>query len=398
MRLKIATRPSNVTESITLAISAQAAALRALGHDVISLAAGEPDFEPVDAVRCAASAFLERRDGRYTATSGTHEARDAIARFAAASCGLDVKPENVLVTAGTKPAIHIALLTLLEPGDEVLVLAPYWVSYPDIVHLAGGVARILVGDAARGFAPDFAAVERALTPPRRRALGINSPNTPTGRILTAEELATLHLLARKHEVTILSDEIYASVCTPDLERAPSPADHDIGLEQTLVFDGLSKSHAIPGWRLGWMLGPRDFVAAAGRLQSHLLGNASSIAQAAAACAFTDETRASLRRMVTEISARRELFVQATRELRGFSLAVPEGAFYAFPNVQALQDRLGINDEDLASRLLREASVAIVPGSAFGVPGHLRFSLTRDRATIDEAVRRLRVWIDENLPA
>ncbi|MCB9880349.1 MAG: aminotransferase class I/II-fold pyridoxal phosphate-dependent enzyme [Planctomycetes bacterium] len=396
-RLKIASRPQAVEESVTLAISARAAALRAEGVDVLSLAAGEPDFAPAPSLEAAAHAFLESGVGRYTATSGTPELRALLAKATQTGCDQELTSDNILVTAGTKPAIHIALLALVEPGDEVVVLAPYWVSYPHIVRLAGGVPRIFPCSADDGFVPDFGDLERELARPECRALIVNSPNNPTGRVYSSEVLRALHDLCREHDVTILSDEIYAEVTDADTDRVPSPSAFDTGLERTIVLDGLSKSHAVPGWRLGWMIGPPHLIAAAGKLQSQLLGNACAIAQAAAMSAFTDESRAATRSMVAAIVERRSHFSKGLEWLPEFELLEPMGAFYAFPAVHDVLARLGIDDTALASRLLVEARVAIVPGTAFGAPGHLRFSLTRGIDVIDEALHRVRAWLDDHLP-
>lgn len=393
--VKRASRLDSISESVTLSIAARAARLRAAGEDIVSLAAGEPDFPPPVALRDAAHRWIDSGNGRYTPTSGRPELRSLLASVAQTQLGLELGASNVLVSAGTKPALSVALLGLLEPGDEVVVLAPYWVSYPDLVRLAGGVPRFVTSTEADGFAPDPASIAREVARPRCRALILNSPNNPTGRVWSAADVERLVDTCRKHGVTILSDEIYSKLAFG--REVVSPAAFDPKLETTLVFDGLSKSHAIPGWRLGWVLGPESFIAAMASVQSQILGNACSISQEAALSAFEAGALEETRAMVLEFTARRDHISALLADLPGFTLHRPEGAFYALPGVGRVLELTGTNDVQLAERILHEAKVAIVPGSAFGAPGHLRFSFAANRTSIDEAIRRLRAWLDTHAP-
>lgn len=371
---------------MTLAIAARAAELRASGADVISLAAGQPDFSPPAALRHAAKDWIEGGDGRYTNTSGMPELRSILAQQASER-GLELGPENVLVGSGTKPLLFQALAALLEPGDEVLVLAPYWVSYPAIVRLAGGVPRLLSADESDSFRPDPEALEREFARPRLRAAFFNSPNNPTGRVADRDEVESLMGLARTHGVTILSDEIYRTITYDG--AAASPADCDRELDATLVFDGLSKSHAVPGWRMGWTFGPADMIAAMGKIQSQIHGNPSSIPQAAAKRAFDADTLGETRAMVEEFHARRDYVVQRLSEIDDLTLIAPRGAFYALPGVHRILERRGIDDVQLCKALLDECGVALVPGSAFGASGHVRMSFAASQSQLEVAFDRIR---------
>lgn len=381
-----------MSESVTLAIAARANELRQSGADIISLAAGQPDFAPPTGLRRGAIDWIDSGIGQYTKTSGRKDLLEVLAERARVDRGLQLTHDNVMVGSGTKPVLYQALLTLLEAGDEVLVLAPNWVSYPDIVRLAGGTPRILTATEAMGFRPDPEALAAEFARPRMRAVFFNSPNNPSGRVSAHEEVEALVAAAREHDVTILSDEIYRSISYDG--EAASPSQFDPGLDSTLVFDGLSKSHAVPGWRLGWVYGPKDFITAIGKVQSQIQGNPSSILQAAACRAFEDETLAETKRMVEEFGARRRFVIERLKALPDVTLFEPGGAFYALPGFARVLERLGCDDVTLCQRLLEDTGVALVPGSAFGTPGHLRLSFAASMEQIETALDRVHAWLSE----
>lgn len=393
--MRIASRLASISESTTLAITARAAELKAQGRDVISLAAGEPDFPTPAPIAEAGIAAIRQGRTRYTATAGVPELRRAVAESLRRDYGLDYRANEVCVTAGTKPAIWLALAALLEPGEVVLVPAPYWVSYPAIVSLAGGVPRVLDTHEEAGFLPEPDELERALAERDVRGILLNSPCNPTGAVWPEARLAHLVETCARHDRWIVSDEIYADICYLD-RPARSPAAMPGGREHTIVLNGLSKSCSMTGWRLGYMAGPEPVVAAATRAQSQLIGNACTISQYAALRALAAEGHADVKdaraAMVEQFARRRGFLVRALGELPRLTVRAPQGAFYVFPGVRAICAHLGCDDVSLAQRLLEEIGVATVPGSAFGKSGYLRLSFAASMDDLERAVDRLGEWL------
>lgn len=387
----LARRVRAVHESVTLALTARARALKAKGLDVASFAAGELDFPPPDVVRRAIVESLERGETRYTEAAGTLDLRRAIAEKTERDQGLRYAPEAIVVSCGAKHSIYNAVQVLCDPGDEVLIPAPYWLSYPEMARLAEAEPGFVASDPATlKVAPD--ALERAIGP-RTRIFVLNSPANPTGAVYGREELAALgEVLLRHPGVTVISDEIYEKLLYGGARHESIATVVPALRDRTIVVNGVSKSYAMTGLRIGWAAGPREVMAAAGRLQSHSTSNPTSIAQAAAAAALRSGD-AALGPWLAELEARRRTIVEGLRALRGVTLVAPEGAFYAFPDVSALfgaeiGGRTIRSSLDLSEAALEKANVVLVPGEPFGSASHLRLSFATSRAEIARGLERL----------
>lgn len=383
--MKISAALGRIRPSRTNAITDRAFELRAAGKDVISLSVGEPDFATPAHVIAAAKAALDAGDTKYTAVPGTQALREAAALHFARDLGIHVPPSQVIVSAGGKQAIFHALLATLDPGDEVLVPSPWWVSYPEIVRFAGAEVVDLPTTAAGGFRITPEQLEAAITP-RTRWLLLNSPGNPTGATYPAEELRALGaVLARHPQVLILSDDIYAPLrYTPGAHATLSVECPELA-NRVLTVSGVSKSHAMTGFRIGVAAGPEWLVKAMGKLQSHSSGNAASISQAAAVAAFAGP-QDFLIDWREKFRVRRDRVVAAINAVPGLSAPVPDGAFYCMVDAAPLMERFG-DDEALCLHLL-EHGVALVAASAFGGRDGFRISFAADDAKLDEALRRI----------
>lgn len=390
--MRISSRLQSVTESTTMAIAARAAELRREGKNVISLSAGEPDFDTPPFVAQAGIDAIRGGQTHYTAAAGTPELRQQISLALARDRGLAYRPNEICVTAGTKPAVWLCLLALLEPGERCIVLAPFWVSYPAMVRLAGAEPVIVPCPEDNGFLPREEALERALQEPGVRGIIFNSPCNPTGAVWPRERVAGLVELCARYDVWIVSDEIYDTIHYGNTEIV-CPAGLPGGRERTVSINGLSKAFAMTGWRLGWLAAPEPVVDAVLRIQSQAIGNACSISQAAALTALEAERDTATRGMVAAFQERRDFLVSALEELPGMTLHPPAGAFYAFPGVRRLLEARRVDDVRLCQSMLEEIGVAIVPGSAFGEPGHVRFSFAASLEDIREALSRLSDWLE-----
>ncbi len=376
---------SRIAASRTTAMTDRAAELRAAGRDIISLSVGEPDFAMPPHVADAVRAALEAGDTKYTAVSGTARLRAAAALHFRRDLGLDVSPERVIVSAGGKQAIFHALLATLDPGHEVLIPAPWWVSYPEIVRFAGATVVPLVTTAAGGFRITADQLEAAITPATRWLL-LNSPGNPTGAVYSADELAALGaVLARHPQVLVLSDDIYAPLRYGPGSHATLAAVCPDLAERVLTVSGVSKSHAMTGLRIGVATGPAWLVEAMGRLQSHSSGNPASLSQAAAVAAF-EGPQEFLADWRERFRARRDRCVAAINAVPGLSTPVPEGAFYCMVDAGALKARFG--DDEVLSMYLLEHGVAVVAASAFGGDFGFRISFATDDKPLAEALDRI----------
>ncbi len=384
-------RARAVAESVTLAISARAAELRAAGEDVISLSAGEPDFATPEPVRRAGIAAIESGATRYTATSGLPALRQAAAEWLA-QFDLRYDAERVMVCAGAKAALHMALTTLLEPGQPVCILAPYWVSYPDLVGVAGGRPVIVDPVPEQGFVHTGAQLDEAARSAGAAGVLLNYPNNPSGAVPTRAQLEDLVDAAVANDLWILSDEIYAGLIYGD-RRHVSPAAIEAGAARTMVVNGATKSHSFTGWRLAFLAGDAEVIAAAGRIQSQVLGNPCTISQHAALeiCAL-DYTEERAARMAA-FGARRQLVIDEIAQLGELSLQAPGGAFYALVDARRMCARLQIDDLELSRRLLDEERLALVPGSAFAIPGFIRISYAAAIDELREGMARLRRFVE-----
>ena len=376
---------NRIAPSRTTAMTDRATELRAQGRDIISLSVGEPDFATPAHVIAAATAALDAGDTKYTAVGGTARMKAAAALHFARDLGIDVPVSQVTVSAGGKQAIFHALLATLNPGDQVLIPAPWWVSYPEIVRFAGAKVVALPTAAAGGFRITPAQLAAAITP-RTRWLLLDSPGNPTGATYPAHELQALGEVLRVHpHVLVMSDDIYAPLrYTPGPHATLAVECPDLG-ERTLTISGVSKSHAMTGFRIGVAAGPQWLVQAMEKLQSHSSGNPASVSQAAAAAAF-EGPQDFLADWRERFRARRDRVVAAINTIPGLSAPVPDGAFYCMVDAAPLMSRFG-NDDALALHLL-DHGVAIVAASGFGGQDGFRISFAADEAKLDEALRRI----------
>ncbi|WP_068071078.1 pyridoxal phosphate-dependent aminotransferase [Novosphingobium lentum] len=374
-----------IAPSRTTAMTDRAIALRAEGRDIISLSVGEPDFATPPHVVAAAKAALDAGDTKYTAVGGTARLKTAAALHFARDLGIVAPPSQITVSAGGKQAIFHALLATLDPGDEVLIPSPWWVSYPEIVRFAGAVVFALPTDAAGGFRITAAELEAAITPNTRWLL-LNSPGNPTGATYPADELRALgEVLLRHPRVLVMSDDIYAPLRYGAGAHATLAVECPALADRVLTISGVSKSHAMTGFRIGVATGPEWLIAAMERLQSHSSGNACSISQAAAAAAF-EGPQDFLRDWRERFRARRDMVVSAINAIPGLSTPVPDGAFYCMVDAAPLMARFG-DDETLALHLL-DHGVAVVSASSFGGRNGFRISFAADEARLAEALRRI----------
>ncbi|HEX9549439.1 MAG TPA: pyridoxal phosphate-dependent aminotransferase [Acidimicrobiales bacterium] len=381
-----------MAESATLAIDAKAKALNAAGGDVIGFGAGEPDFPtPVHIVEAAAEACRDPRNHKYTPTGGLPELKDAIAAKTARDSGYPVAAAQVLVTNGAKQAIEEAFATLLDPGDEVLLPAPYWTTYPETVRLAGGVPVVIPTAEATGFRVTVDQLSAALTP-RTKVLLFVSPSNPTGSVYPRDEVEAIGRWALEHGIWVVTDEIYEHLVYGSAVHYSMPVLVPELESQCVVINGVAKTYAMTGWRVGWMIGPLDVIKAATNLQSHATSNVCNVAQRAALAALTGDLDAALA-MRAAFDRRRQTMVAMLNEIPGVTCVEPEGAFYAFPSFEAVLGRTVAGRTagttlELASTILDEARVAIVPGEAFGFPGYARLSYALGDDELVEGLSRM----------
>jgi aspartate aminotransferase len=395
---RISARVAAIAESATLAVDAKAKALKAAGEDVIGFGAGEPDFPtPAHVVEAAARACREPRFHHYTPAGGLPELRAAIAAKTSRDSGLAVDAAQVLVTNGGKQSIYQAFATLLDPGDEVLLPAPYWVTYPEAIALAGGVPVLVEATAASGFRVGVEQLEAARTP-RTKALVFVSPSNPTGAVYPAEEVAAIGRWAAEHGVWAVCDEIYEHLVYGDNRFSSMPVRAPELADRCVVVNGTAKTYAMTGWRVGWMVAPADVVRAAANLQSHATSNVCNVAQAAALAAIEGD-QGEVGRMRAAFDRRRRRMHELLLTIPGVDCVEPQGAFYAFPSFQGalgrtLRGRTPATTMELAELVLEEAKVAFVPGEAFGAPGHARFSYALGDDDLVEGITRVAKLLGE----
>jgi len=385
-------RLAAIAPSATLAVDAKAKALKASGENVIGFGAGEPDFATPDhIVEAAIAACSEVRNHRYTPAGGLPELREAIAAKTLRDSGVTVDAAQVLVTNGGKHAVYTAFAALCDPGDEVICPAPYWTTYPEAITLAGGVPVIVDTDDTAGFKVTVDQLEAARTP-RTKVLLFVSPDNPSGSIYTPDEVAAIGRWAVEHGVWVITDEIYEHLVYGDNEFSSMPALVPEIAEQCLIVNGVAKTYAMTGWRVGWLIGPNDVIKAATNFQSHATSNVSNVAQRAAIAAVAGPLDDVVR--MREAFARRGAAMHAAlNAIDGVSCIAPQGAFYCFPNVSGLLGRdiagqTAATTLELADLVLSEAKVAFVPGEAFGAPGYARFSFALGDDDIAEGIARI----------
>jgi len=375
-----------VEPSQTLAIDGKARALSAAGKDVVGFGAGEPDFDtPANVKEAACRAIAEGRT-KYTPVAGTLALREAIARKLKADNGLAYGPDRIVVSCGAKHALYNAVRVLCNPGDEVIILSPYWVTYPAQVIMAGGTPVYVAADARNGYRLDPEKIRAAVTP-RTRAIIVNSPNNPTGWVAGRDELTALAEIALEHHLHIISDEIYEKIIYPPAAHLSIASLGDAVKELTVVVNGVSKSHAMTGWRIGYLAAAPEIATLAERLQSHCTSNPDSIAQAAAVEAMNGD-QGFVAMMVRSFLDRRDYLVKRLSAMPGIRCRTPRGAFYAFPDISAL----GVGSAALAEDLLEKALVAVVPGAAFGADANIRLSYATSMENIEKGMDRMERYL------
>ncbi len=381
----LSTWARNVSPSPTLAVDARAKALLAAGEDVCGFAAGEPDFDTPEHIKEACIAALKAGKTKYAATPGIEPLRQAVASRYAAEYGLKATPAQVVVSPGGKFNCYMGVLATCSPGDEVIVPAPYWVSYPEMVKLAGATPKFVLADDRTGFRLTPAMVETAITP-KTKLLILNSPSNPTGAVYTRAELEAIVAVALKHNLYILSDEMYEHLVYDGVKPTCVATLSKEAEARTIVVAGFSKTYAMTGWRIGTTLAPLPIAKALAELQSQMSSNVTTFAQYGALAALTEKekTAAALKTMLTAFDRRRKMLHAELNKIPGVTCLLAEGAFYLFPNISSF----GLKDLDFCNRLLDSEKVAAVPGSAFGAEGYLRLSYATSDEIIQKGVARL----------
>jgi aspartate/methionine/tyrosine aminotransferase len=389
---RVSARIGAIAESATLAVDAKARALKAAGRPVIGFGAGEPDFPTPDyIVEAAQRACANPRFHKYSPTPGLPELREAIAAKTARDSGLQVDPSQVLVTNGGKQAVFEAFASLLDPGDEVLVPTPYWTTYPEVITLTGAVTVPVVTDEGSGFRTTVESLDAHCTD-RTKMLLFVSPSNPTGAVYPPELVAEIGRWAASRGLWVVTDEIYEHLVYGQARFSSIPVAAPELTDTCVVLNGVAKTYAMTGWRVGWMIGPPDVMKAAGNLQSHATSNVCNVAQAAALAAVSGDLSA-VARMREAFDRRRELMTILLNKIPGVICPLPEGAFYCFPSVKGvlgkeLAGRRPATSAELAELVLEQAEVAVVPGEAFGAPGYFRLSAALADSDLETGLNRL----------
>lgn len=389
--MELANRVKTLTPSSTLAITAKAKSLKEEGYDVIGLGAGEPDFNTPHYIIEATKNAMENGMTKYTPSGGVLQLREAICAKFDIDNNLSYTPEEIIVTTGAKHALYTLFQVLLNPGDEVIVPAPYWVSYPEQIKLANGKPVVVKASEENGFRLTKAQLEAAITD-QTKAVIVNSPSNPTGMMYNAEELKELGEICLKHDVLIISDEIYEKLIYTDDVHVSIAQLSDQLKKQTIVINGVSKSHAMTGWRIGYAAGDKMIIKAMTNLASHSTSNPTSIAQYAALAAY-ESTEDPTIEMKQAFSERLDALYELIINIPGVSCKKPKGAFYLFPNVEKAVQNNGFDSvDDWVSALLEEEKVALVPGSGFGSNGNVRLSYATSLDLLEEAAKRIKRFV------
>jgi len=392
MPTRVSARIAAIAESATLAVDAKAKALKAAGRPVIGFGAGEPDFPtPGYIVEAAQRACAEPRFHKYTPAAGLPELRQAIADKTLRDSDYRVEASQVLVTNGGKQAVCQTFATLLDPGDEVLLPAPYWTTYPEAIALTGATSTIVATDESTGYLTSVDALDAAVTENTKMLLFV-SPSNPTGAVYPPELVAEIGQWAYERGLWVVTDEIYEHLVYGDSLFSSMPVQTPQLADRTVVLNGCAKTYAMTGWRVGWMIGPKDVISAAANLQSHATSNVCNVAQAAALAAVTGDL-AAVEQMREAFDRRRLTMSRMLNEIPGVICPEPQGAFYCYPSVKALigkeiGGRVARSSSELAAIILDEAEVAVVPGEAFGTPGYFRLSCALGDADLEEGITRI----------
>lgn len=395
---RVSRRIGAIAESATLAVDAKAKALKAAGRPVIGFGAGEPDFPTPDyIVEAALAAARQPANHRYTPAAGLPDLREAIAAKTLRDSRFDVPAGQVLVTNGGKQAVYMAFATIVDPGDEVLLPAPYWTTYPEAIALAGGTTVEVFAGEEQGYLVTVEQLEAARTE-RTKALLFCSPSNPTGAVYSPEQVREIGQWAHSHGIWVITDEIYEHLTYEGVRAASMPVEVPELAETCIVLNGVAKTYAMTGWRVGWLIGPKDVVAAATNLQSHLTSNVNNVAQRAAIAALTGSLDA-VEQMKVAFDRRRRTMVRMLNDIDGVNCPNPLGAFYAYPSVKGVLGRTirgakPLTSAELAALILDEVEVAVVPGEAFGPSGYLRLSYALGDDDLVEGVTRIQSLLAE----
>jgi aspartate aminotransferase len=384
--MKLAERVSRVTPSITLAITAKAKAMKDKGIDVCSFSAGEPDFDTPAHIKAAASKALAEGKTKYGPAAGEPKLREAIARKLKNDNGLNYKPENVIVTNGGKHSLYNLIVALIDPGDEVIIPAPYWLSYPEMVTLVGGKSVIVETDASTGYKITPEQLKQAITP-KTKLFVLNSPSNPTGMVYTAAEIKALAQVIVDADIYVVSDEIYEKILYDGAEHISIGALGEEIFNRTLISNGFAKGYAMTGWRLGYLAGPVEIIKAASTIQGHSTSNVCTFAQYGAIAAL-ESSQDCVEEMRQAFAKRRQVMFERLKAIPGLSTAKPDGAFYLFPDIS----KTGLKSLEFCDAFLAEHQVALIPGVAFGADKNIRLSYATDMTTIEKGMDRLEKFV------
>ena len=389
---RVSARIGAIAESATLAVDAKAKALKAAGRPVIGFGAGEPDFPTPDyIVEAAVAACRDPKWHRYTPAGGLPELKSAIATKTLRDSGFVVDPSQVLITNGGKQALYNAFAALLDPGDEVLLPAPYWTTYPESIRLAGGIPVEIMTDESTGYRTSIAQLEKAITL-KTKALVFVSPSNPTGAVYSPAEVEAIGQWAVEKGIWVVTDEIYEHLVYGDAEFSSMPVLVPELADKCIIVNGVAKTYAMTGWRVGWMIGPNDIVKAATNLQSHATSNVANVSQIAALAAVSGDLSA-VDEMKVAFDRRRQLITKMLNEIEGVNCPEPEGAFYVYPSVKnilgrEIRGKVPTTSAELSALILDEVEVAVVPGEAFGTPGYIRLSYALGDDDLIEGISRV----------
>lgn len=380
--MKLATRVSKVTPSLTLTISAKAKAMKGQGIDVCSFSAGEPDFDTPTHIKEAAKQALDQGKTKYGAAAGEPKLREAIAKKLHQDNHLNYAPENVMVTNGGKHSLFNLMLALIEPGDEVIIPAPYWLSYPEMVTLAGGKSVIVSTQAEYDYKITPEQLKEAITP-KTKLFVLNSPSNPTGTVYTPQQIQELAQIIVEHDLLVVSDEIYEKILYDGAEHQSIGSFGDEIFQRTIISNGFAKSYSMTGWRIGYMAGPKELIKAMTTIQSHSTSNVCTFAQYGAIAALED-SQDCVQQMCKAFAQRRKVMLEKINHIDKLSCPVPNGAFYVYIDIS----QTGMTSLDFSDKLLESQNVAVIPGIAFGDDNTIRLSYATDMTTIEKGMDRI----------
>jgi aspartate aminotransferase len=388
--MKLAARVGQVTPSLTLAIDAKAKAMKREGIDVCSFSAGEPDFDTPEHIKAAAAEALHQGKTKYGPTAGEPRLREAIARKLQQENSLPYNPENIIVTNGGKHSLYNLMMAVIEAGDEVIIPAPYWVSYPEMVKLAGGTPVIVPTTAESGYRITPAQLRQAITP-KTKLFILNSPSNPTGMVYTPEEVQALAEVVVAQDIWVVSDEIYEKLLYDRAQHLSIGSVSPAAFDRTIISSGFAKAYSMTGWRVGYLAAPLGVIKAVNLIQGHSTSNVCTFAQYGAIAAL-EGSQDCIEEMRLAFAQRRQVMLDGINAIPGFNCPKPDGAFYVFPNIS----KLGIPSLEFSEALLESSQVAVIPGIAFGADEHIRLSYATDMTTIQRGLERLAAFVNSRI--